>query len=193
MIRHPETDWNEQKRYLSRSDRGFTARGEEELAALVEAMQGVEADRIVSTGLQRTDAVAARLADSREKVQLTVDKRWRECDHGHWEGMTFDEVAEAYPEQAKGRFDGFLTSRVHGGECLAEVWERVREAWGELSAATTGPVLVVTHATPIQLILCAQSGTPIEEYWRFQIDHGSVTRLDAGPDGLQLRQLNHCP
>ncbi len=191
LVRHPETDWNVEKRFQSRSDRGYTKKGVRQHAAVVDYLN-CGFGRVVSSGMIRTDSVAAALAET-YAISHSVDEDWQECDHGRWEGLTFNEVSNAFPTEVAERFDQVRTSKSHGGESLSEVWERVWAAWQRLLAGKEVAVGVVTHATPIQLMLCAESGTAIEEYWRFQIHHGSITHLEAGPDGLRLRLFNYCP
>ena len=54
-------------------------------------------------------------------------------------------------------------------------------------------VLVVTHATPIQLILCALSGLTPALHWRWRIDLGSVTAIDVYGGGAIIRMVNEVP
>jgi len=69
--------------------------------------------------------------------------------------------------------------RAHGGETAADLWNRIDAAWRDLLRDWRGErVLVVTHAAPIQLLVCAALG-PLHEHARTPIPLGSLTRLDV--------------
>ena len=87
--------------------------------------------------------------------------------------MTHEEVVKSYGEQARERFGDFWNSRAHGGESGTDLWGRVRLAWEDLlQGYAGGRVLVVTHGTPIRLLLCSLTGVPFEQHWKFRIDLG---------------------
>jgi 2,3-bisphosphoglycerate-dependent phosphoglycerate mutase/probable phosphoglycerate mutase len=66
-----------------------------------------------------------------------------------------------------------------GGEALATVAERIVVAWQQLVTRHRGQrVVIVTQATPIQIILCALVGTPLLQHWSWRIDNGSSTCVD---------------
>ena len=123
-----------------------------------------------------------------------MDERWREVDHGLWEGLTHKEVVERHGEQARQRFGNFWDSRAHGGESGANLWMRVESAWEDLLRRYAGGrILVVTHGTPIRLLLCSFTGVPFEQHWKFRIDLGGVTALDVYPSATILRSVNEVP
>ena len=122
------------------------------------------------------------------------DRRWAETNHGRWEGLTYREVRARFPQEAATRFADALNGRPSGGESLAEVARRVAEGWAALlQQYPGGRVLVVTHATPIQLVLCAISGMSPALHWRWRIDLGSVTAIDVYGGGQIIRMVNEVP
>lgn len=186
LIRHTETDWNTAKRYQSHSDRPLTDKGEQQLNDVHQSLAESHFDFILSTGLQRTDRLADLLQRTNPRGEKATSLLWRECDHGTWEGKTYDEVKETFPDQSEARFDQLWSFKEHQGESLQEVTSRIQQAWDGLMTSSHKRIAVITHATPIQLIHCMIHERPPENYWRFQVDHGSVTRLDARPDGIRL-------
>lgn len=195
LVRHPQTDWNRARRYQSRSDRPLTALGEAQAWALVHRLRRLSFAAIVSSGQQRCDVVAELLAARQAgRGHLLRDARWREADHGAWEGLTAHDVLTRFPEQAQARWSDPWHSRAHGGESGADVWQRLASAWRELLHDHDGERLViVTHATPIQLLLCALLDLPFERSWQWRIDTGSLTNLDLYPAGAIVRTVNERP
>jgi 2,3-bisphosphoglycerate-dependent phosphoglycerate mutase/probable phosphoglycerate mutase len=115
-------------------------------------------------------------------------------DHGLWEGLTYTEVAARYGAEARERFADFWNSRAHGGESGADLWSRVESAWDDMLVRYDGGrVLVVTHATPIRLLLCSVLDVPLENHWRFRVDPGGITSLDLYPSATIVRTVNEVP
>jgi len=195
LVRHAQTDWNVARRYQSRSDRPLTSFGRARVNAVAERLRRFSFHAIISTGLARTDELAATIAANQPRLgEIVRDERWREADHGAWEGLTYAEVSARYSAEVRIRFADTWNSRAHGGESLADLWQRVEPAWHDiLSRYDGGRILIVTHATPIQLLLCQQLKVPSEQYWQFRIDLGSITNLDVYPAGAITRVINEVP
>lgn len=193
LVRHTQTDWNRERRYQSRSDRPLTTFGVARAEAVAARLRRIAFSAVVSSGQQRTDTLAASLAAPRGLV-IECDSRWREADHGVWEGLTYRDIALRYPEQARVRFADSWASRAHGGEAGVDLWERVAAAWDELlSRNDGGKLLIVAHATPIQLLLCRALGLPFERYWQLRIDLGGISNLDLYPSAAIVRTINEVP
>ena len=195
LARHTQTDWNKEGRYQSFSDRPLTEFGQARAGAAVARLRYGAYTAVLSTGLSRTDTLASSVAEGQRLApDIKKDERWRELDHGLWEGLTHDDVSNRYGEQARERFGDFWNSRAHGGESGADLWGRVEAAWEDLLRAHAGGrVLVVTHGTPIRLLLCHLLGVPFERHWRFRTDLGGITALDVYPSGAILRAFNEVP
>ena len=191
LVRHTQTDWNKEGRYQGHSDRPLTKFGRARATAVAARLRLGSYTAILSTGLSRTDDLASEVAAG---SGLEKDERWREVDHGLWEGLTHKEVVERHGEQARQRFGNFWDSRAHGGESGANLWTRVESAWEDLLRRYAGGrILVVTHGTPIRLLLCSFTGVPFEQHWKFRIDLGGVTALDVYPSATILRSVNEVP
>jgi len=195
LVRHTQTDWNRDRRYQSHTDRRLTPFGEARAQAVAQRLRPLRFAAIVSSGLSRTNELADLIAaHNRYEPPVLRAARWREADHGDWEGLTYGEVAARYAAQAQQRFADTWNSRAHGGESTADLWARVESAWDDLLTQYDGQrVLVVTHATPIQLLLCALLGVPWERSWQFRIDLGGITNVDLYPSGAITRMLNEVP
>ncbi len=195
LVRHTQTDWNRERRYQSRSDRPLTSFGRLRAEAAARRLRRVSLSAVVTSGLQRTDVLATMIAAQHMRpIEIVCDERWREADHGDWEGLTYSEVAVHHAVQARQRFADPWGSRAHGGESSADLWTRVEMAWNDLLRRYDGEhVVIISHATPIQLLLCALLNLSFERYWQFRIDLGGITNLDLYPSGAIARMINEVP
>lgn len=195
LVRHTQTDWNRQRLYQSRSDRPLTEFGRARAEAVAYRLRRTNFSAVVSSGLARTDTLAAAvIAQQSRPLEIRSDLRWREADHGDWEGLTYAEASVRYASQAQARFTDPWHSRAHHGESTADLWARIEAAWSDLLREHDGGrILIVTHATPIQLLLCTLLKLPFEQYWQFRIDLGGITNFDLYPSGAITRVLNEVP
>src|SRR5262249_40906373 len=156
----------------------LTPYGLRQAAALARRLRRIPFGVAVVGPALRTQVTAETILAERD-IPIVVDARWREASHGRWEGLTYRAGCERFPPEAAARFADALHGKPAGGESLAEVAERVAEGWRALLGQHhDGRVLVVTHATSVQLVLCLLSAMQPAQHWRWRIDLGSVTAID---------------
>lgn len=194
LVRHGQTELNRQRRYQSWSDSPLTDYGQRQAAALAQRLRRLPFDVALVSPVQRTRATTNALLADRPAVTRLDAPGWAETHHGRWEGLTYREVLARFPQEAHARFADAANGKALGGESLAEAAQRVASAWDDLlQRYRGGRVLVVTHATPIQLVLCATFGRPPADHWHWRIDLGSVTGLDVYAAGTIVRMVNEVP
>lgn len=189
FIRHPQTDWNEQKRYQGRSDRPLSAEGEASSYQVEEYFRDIKVDAIVTSPRSHSLTLAQRLAKVVD-LEVHVEETWSEIDHGLWEGFTHDEVEQRYSKSINNRFGDPFTYTEHRGETLSQMCTRVEQAWTKLFQCHQGRCVVVTHVTPIQLILCRCLNLPSEQHWKFRIDNCSITSIEVFSSGPIINFVN---
>jgi alpha-ribazole phosphatase len=193
LVRHGQTALNKAHRYQGANDSPLTPFGQAQAAALAWRLRRLPFSAALVSPAGRAGATARAILEGRA-VPVAEDAGWAEAGHGRWEGLTYAEVRERFPEEALARFGDQLHGRAQGGESLAEVQARVAASWERLLREHAGGrVLVVTHATPIQLALCMAAGMPAGEHWRWRVDLGSLTALDVYAAGPIVRVVNEVP
>jgi len=193
LVRHGQTELNKARRYQGSSDGPLTAFGLRQANALAERLRRMPFGVAVISPSQRAQITAETIMADRD-APILADSRWAETNHGRWEGLTYGEVRARYPREVIERFADALHGKPVGGESLAEVAQRVGEGWRALlQHYPGGRVMLVTHATPIQLVLCALSGMPPTLHWRWRVDLGSVTSVDVYGGGPIIRMVNEVP
>lgn len=194
LVRHGQTRQNLERRYQGRGDSPLTAYGERQIAALAARLRATPFYTAIVSPAERTRLTADAILEGRRNVSVRIDPAWAETNHGRWEGLTYREVLARYPDEARARWADGINGRAAGGESLAEVYARVSAAWEALLRTHAGGrVLVVTHATPIQLVICACFGLGPARYWNWRIDLGSVTCIDIYGGSAIVRMVNEVP
>ncbi|MFL6074403.1 MAG: bifunctional RNase H/acid phosphatase [Mycobacteriales bacterium] len=190
LVRHGATQWSAERRYAGATDLPLTADGERQAALLADGLAGVGAAAVVSSPLERATGTAGPIA-AKLGVEVEVDAGLAETDFGSWEGLTFAEIQERTPADAQ----AWLASPEvppPGGEPLTAVARRVRQARDRLISSHPGEtVVVVSHVTPIKLLVRLALDAPPTAVFRMQLDPGAVTVIDWYIDGRGvLRTFN---
>lgn len=178
LVRHGQTDPNVQGLLLGRADPPLTEAGYRQACALAAALP--RAERIVSSPLARARHTAAVLAGAAKGVpdapEVEVDARWIEMDYGELDGCPPSALGERSWQTWREDPD-FVPA---GGESLAAVCARVREACEELAEdAAQGNVVVVSHVSPIKAAVTWALGVGVEVAWRMFLADAAVCRIDT--------------
>ncbi|MFJ4889862.1 bifunctional RNase H/acid phosphatase [Streptomyces sp. NPDC088788] len=186
LLRHGETPLTPQKRFSgsggsdpSLSDVG---RQQAERAARALAARGT-IQAVVASPLARTRETAAVVA-ARLGLDVTIEDGLRETDFGAWEGLTFGEVRDRYPDDMNAWLGSPDVEPTGGGESFAATAHRMAETRDRLTAAYAGrTVLLVTHVTPIKTLVRLALGAPPESLFRMELSAASLSAVAYYADG----------
>jgi probable phosphoglycerate mutase len=193
LLRHGETPHTAEKRFSGSGghDPDLSDEGLRQAAAVAERLAhdgGV--DVVVSSPMRRTRQTADVVAGALGLEVREVDG-FRECAFGEWEGLTFAEVQEGWPEQLAGWL-GDPAAEPPGGESFSAVRRRVTRARDQLLARHPRQVvLVVTHVTPIKVLVSDALGAPMSALYRMEMSPATLTELQWYESGqASLRRFN---
>ncbi|WBQ02859.1 bifunctional RNase H/acid phosphatase [Kribbella sp. CA-293567] len=170
--------------------RHLASRGTDGIAG---SIAGGRIDAIVSSPMTRTRQTAAVVAETLG-LDVKVEKGWVECSFGDWDGHTFAEVQQKWPEALNAWMES-TTVAPPGGESFDACARRARSARDKLLAAYPGKtVLVVTHVTPIKLMVRSVLQAPMNSLFRMELAPATLTEIHWYADGLaSLKSFNVQP
>jgi phosphoserine phosphatase len=152
-------------------------------------------DRVITSGLRRTDETAALVVENRG-LAVTTEPRFREIETGRmseWAAVP----AEAVRQLILRGMDDRLTpeSRFLAGETFLSCQQRVGEAWRDLIADRGwSSVLLVAHGVVNRVLLGYCLGMPLSTLGRVEQDAGCVNLIEIDDEGAALvRLVNHTP
>ncbi|MCL8010306.1 bifunctional RNase H/acid phosphatase [Streptomyces sp. AS02] len=186
LLRHGETPLTPQKRFSgsggtdpSLSDVG---REQAERVGAALARRGT-IQHIVASPLTRTRETAGIVA-AHLGLDVSIDDGLRETDFGAWEGLTFGEVRERYPDDLNAWLADPEARPTGDGESFAATATRMAATRDKLIAAYTGrTVLLVTHVTPIKTLVRLALGAPPESLFRMELSAASLSAVAYYADG----------
>ncbi|MGM9487150.1 histidine phosphatase family protein [Ideonella sp. YS5] len=185
-VRHGETAWNVDTRLQGQTDISLNAIGQEQARRLAEALadEGVEA--IVTSDLVRARDTAQAVAD-RTGLPLATDAGLRERHFGIFQGHTYAEVEQRWPEESARWRKREPDFGAPGGETLAGFYERCVATATRLAAAHPGrTLLLVTHGGVLDCLYRAASRIPLNAPRTWELANTGVNRLLYTPEGFTL-------
>lgn len=189
LLRHGQTALSVQRRYSGRGNPELTDLGRRQAQAAARYLAergGIAA--VISSPLQRayhTASVAAKALG----LDVTVDDDLIETDFGGWEGLTFAEAAERDPDLHT-RWLRDTSTQPPGGESFDAALDRVLQARERILATHPGAtVLVVSHVTPIKMLLRLALDAGPEILYRLHLDLASLSIAEFYSDGASSVRL----
>ena len=188
LVRHGETPLSIERRFSGTGDPELTERGLAQAEAIAGRLAGRDVLAVVSSPRRR----AMQTAKAIVKVvgaDLVVDDDIAETDFGEWEGSTFGEIRERWPD-ALNAWLGNPDTAPPGGESFTATFARVRRARDRLvSSYGEGTVVVVSHVTPIKSFVRDALEAPASVLYRLHLDPASLSVVDWYADGPAVVRL----
>jgi ribonuclease H / adenosylcobalamin/alpha-ribazole phosphatase len=197
LLRHGDTELSPDHRFCGLRDLPLSASGTRQAkAAACRLAAGAPIDVVVSSPLQRAIATAAIAAD---ELGLTtvIDDDLRETDFGDWDGFTLTEIQERWP-QAAAAWRRNPEQAPPSGESFADTARRVNQACDRLLRDHDGQhILVVSHITPIKIMLCRALSVPLGTLYRLYLGSACINEIQWHGRGFaavhRVNDTSHLP
>jgi probable phosphoglycerate mutase len=191
LLRHGVTEYTLAKRFAGRSDAEVVTAGIDQAARAARRVAELgPVDAVVTSPLRRARQTAQAVADLLG-LKAEVSNDFVETDFGEWDGLTYAEVQQRWPgDLARWLADPAVAPP--GGESFEQVTRRVRRARDRVLAAHAGrTVAVISHVTPIKVLVRLALDAPPAALHRMFLSPASISVIDYFADGpLTLRSFN---
>lgn len=183
LVRHGQTNDN-MMQISSRVDTDLSEKGIEQALVLKEKIESLDFKRVFVSSLKRTWHTAHLAGISK----FEVDERIREIDLGYFQGYTFKELENKYPDLIEEKKLKPLMFKFPNGESYEDLYHRV-VSFIEEKVKEGENILVFTHEGVIRSILSYVFGDRFH-YYNFRVDNACVTEIEI-IDGFKiLNRLN---
>jgi probable phosphoglycerate mutase len=186
LVRHGVTVHTAAKKFsggLGGDNPGLSDEGRDQIRATGDWLSpaGERIHAIVASPVRRTRESADILADLLGKP-VEEEPGIAEMEFGVWDGLTFPEVAERDAASLQ-RWRTDLDYAPEGAESFRTVEARVLAALDRVRAAHEGrTVVLVSHVTPIKILVGHAVGAPLEGVFNMELSPASVTVISYYPD-----------
>lgn len=189
LVRHGQVEGFEEKRYNGQVNVLLTEVGKEQSKAIRENLYGVRVDAVYSSDLDRSQYCADLVAEA-HGLSNSPDPALRELHIGDWEGRTWAELQEAYPDDWRARLNDLVNYKVPGGESLQDAADRIRPCVQKALAQHQGKTIVfVAHGGVNRIVLLDAMGAPLEQAFSIEQDYGCINIIDYFADGQSVVKL----
>lgn len=192
LVRHGQTAWNAQKRFMGQLDIPLDETGRAQVAALGNRLKDEHVDIIYASDLSRAwDTALAIQSCLASHADIAPESRLREMNFGDWQGLTYAEIQERDLQNLTHWEDDRLHHAPPNGETLLAFSERVVSAYREwCTAYAEQKILLVGHGGSLQLLLAHALGLSPDKFWQLHLSNASLTDLRVYESGAILNMLN---
>ena len=185
-VRHGETDWNRATRIQGHTDIALNETGLWQARRLAHALADAGISAVYASDLQRAVQTAQAMAQ-RAGLPVTTDRDLRERHFGVFEGQTFAEIEQRWPEQALRWRRRDAEFGAEGGETLADFYSRCVTCTTRLAARHPGETIaLVAHGGVLDCLYRAATRVGLQAQRTWQIGNASINWLLYSDQGLTL-------
>ena len=177
LVRHGATTLSAEDRFAGSTDVALSDEGRHQAARLGARLADDAIAAVYCSPMRRTIETAALIAAAHTVAPVTRPGL-REIDHGHWEGLTRQEVEHRFGDEYTRWEEDPFTVAPSGGECGVDVMARALPVIRAIIESHQGQnVLVVSHKATIRLVISSLLGFDARGY---------RDRLDQAPACLNV-------
>lgn len=194
LLRHGDTRLSPERRFsgVGSWDLGLSAAGRDQAqrAAGSALLRDGAFREVLTSPLARCQETARIVADTLG-VSVVVEEDLREMDFGLWEGMTFDEIQDRFPEDLRRWMQMMSAPPTGSTETFAAVVDRMGTVAERMASRYAGAsVVAVTHITPIKALVTHALGAPPSALFRMELSSACFSRISYTGGEPSVRLLN---
>jgi len=187
LIRHGQSEGNAEGRFGGHTATPLSSRGRKQARATARALATERITAIYASDLPRAIETAEPLARITH-LQVQSTEAFRERSVGVMEGLTFEEAAEAHPEQYAALLRRDFEHVLVGGESYRQLLDRASRKLDEAIAGNPrGRIAVFSHTGTICILalhlMGALNSPELKPVWIATANCG-VCRFDLNDDGF---------
>ncbi|MEM9479190.1 MAG: histidine phosphatase family protein [Verrucomicrobiota bacterium] len=191
LIRHGETEWNQQGIHQGHMDSPLTTHGESQARRLGERFRsaGISFDSVYASDLGRAKQTVEAICTP---IEQTADIQWeprlRERALGVLEGLTYPQIKEKMPEDHRQHTSGDPDYRPDGGESWRDLFQRATTTLEDLAGKHGGErILCVTHGGVVSMAMRHCLGIELATPRQFHIANSALNILEWQDQLWRLR------
>ena len=146
-------------RFIGRTDPPLTPAGRQAAAS---KLAGLDVKAIYCSPLRRARETAEAIPGGVEPV---VIDELAEIDFGEWEGLTWQEIEQRWPDAACRKIEDWLGETAPGGECWSDFDARIGRALERILAGPQ-PAAIVAHMVVNAALAARLSGADPKRFYQ---------------------------
>lgn len=191
IVRHGQTEWNTLNRVQGLRNNPLSPEGESQAHRLGRRLKDERIDVIYTSTLRRAIHTAEAVAAHHPAVEIRKCPELNEMDWGVWEGLTFGEIEERYPDQLERRDQDKFNFAPEEGESPADLERRLIPFLKEIVRRHNGKtVLIVGHGGINRVIMGIILEWPPEKTATVKSGNTSVSIIEVKESASRMHLFN---
>lgn len=187
LTRHGETQWNTQGRVQGSLDSPLTTKGKNDANLLGLRLEKINIDYAYSSSQKRA-IDTCKIIMANQDGEIEICENLRELGVGAWEGLTYIEIEEKYPEEYYNYMNHpILYEAKNGGEKLSDLASRLRSFLDDIKHKNFKNILVVTHGLTYMMLINICENKDIYDLSDNSVPKGtSLTKIRYEDDKFEI-------
>ena len=191
LVRHALTVDNQKSRLSGHIDSSVSEEGKEQIDKITNYLKDFDIDKIYTTTSSRTKDTVKKLSELKS-IEIIEKESLKEISFGDFEGLTFKEIENRYPEEFQDMIKKEYEYKYPNGESLIDSYNRVcTELDNIISDCDNQTILICSHGGTIRNIITYLISNSYKYHWNFKIDNGSVTILEIQDGFTVITTMNN--
>jgi len=178
FVRHGQTAWNDLGLYQGHTDVPLNKTGLEQASKTAQRLKNEKLSAIYSSDLLRAKQTAEIIAVE-HNLPVTTMAEFREINFGVWEGKTYKEINELYPQLLQTWLNEPENLKIPEGETFSEMLNRVWKGLKRVLAKHQDEtVMLVAHGGAIGALICNILDIKLINLWRIKQGNTGITIIE---------------
>ena len=186
LVRHGQTEMNAQSLYFGKLNPPLNDLGISQAYQAKEKLLDIDYDIIYSSPLERAKQTA-EICNYLDK-EIIFDSNLEEINFGIFEGLTFKQISEKYPNEVKKMEEDWKSFNYVTGESPKEMFQRAISFLKTLDY--TKDNLIISHWGIINCIISYFISGSLDSYWKFKIQNASIVIFEGNFEFSYLTKLD---
>jgi alpha-ribazole phosphatase len=190
FVRHGDTiDEETKKVYKGAIDIPLSDRGRQRIARASEFLSRFKLDFIYTSALSRC-IESGKIIAEKQDAPVEIASALNELGFGLWEGLSFEEIREKYPNELDLWLQDLENHTPPEGEPMRNAQRRGVAKFNEIAERHGGQnVAIVSHAGILRLIICSILDLKLQGMFRIGQDYGCIDMVRIHKDGIAVVEL----
>ena len=191
LVRHGKTLCNEKGALSGLTDSVLSEVGKLQGEKIANYLRDEEIDKIYTTPFTRTRETIKRLSEIKN-IKIEETNKLNEINFGDFEGLSFKEIDEKYPEEVEKMIKEGFEYKYPNGESLVDTFVRVKEEIDRMVRENdNSTILICSHGGTIRNIISYLLCGDYKYHWNFKIDNGSITEIELNNNFAVINKMNY--
>lgn len=181
LVRHGETDWNLENKIQGRTDTPLNENGRRQARELADKVsRELGGIRKIYSSRQKRALETAQIIGRKLAVDPIAYQGLEEMSLGEWEGYTWKQVREVFPQEYQIWHQNRRYQVPPGGESYQQLLDRLLPALDAIIRKEDQDILIVTHSALIMTLMSYIYDTPFEDMAKnYKIGNAAIVELDT--------------